>query len=186
MKQMMLIFGLICGSLVVYWTTNLMTTAVITVDAAFAEPNTANLAPAEIGSNYPEEIQQWGSLISTYAQANELDPDLVAALIWQESGGDPNIVSRDGAVGLMQIMPRDGKAAEFLCVNGPCFADRPSSIELKDPTFNIAWGTSFLHSLLLNRGNLRDALKAYGPANAGYSYADTVLEIYRSYAADSP
>jgi len=44
---------------------------------------------------------------------------LIAAVILQESGGDPSAYSSSGAVGLMQVMPRDGIAAEFMCVNGP-------------------------------------------------------------------
>jgi soluble lytic murein transglycosylase-like protein len=112
---------------------------------------------------------------------NNLDPNLIAALIWLESGGDPVIISRDGAVGLMQVMPSDGQAATFLCVNGPCFANRPSTTELKNPEFNVAWGTEYLGTLLQNLGNMRDALRSYGPANVEYRYADAVLAIFKSY-----
>jgi hypothetical protein len=35
---------------------------------------------------------------------------------------------------------------------------------------------------LINRlGSLREALKAYGPMDMGYSYADRVLAIYENY-----
>jgi soluble lytic murein transglycosylase-like protein len=105
----------------------------------------------------------------------------VAAVIWQESGGDPLAYSRSGAVGLMQVMPRDGIAAKFVCVNGPCFASRPSSEQLRDPAFNVAYGTRMLGELLQRHGNLRDALKAYGPMDRGYSYADKVLTLYQQY-----
>jgi soluble lytic murein transglycosylase-like protein len=46
-------------------------------------------------------------LITREAQRNELDPWLVSAIIRQESAFEPTIVSNAGAVGLMQIMPRD-------------------------------------------------------------------------------
>jgi soluble lytic murein transglycosylase-like protein len=110
-----------------------------------------------------------------------LDPDLVAALVWQESGGDPVAYSKSGAVGLMQVMPHDGLAAAFMCINGPCFANRPSIQELQDPTFNVEFGTRMLGGLNAKYGDLREALKYYGPKDVGYYYADKVLGIYASY-----
>lgn len=106
---------------------------------------------------------------------------MVAALIWQESGGDPLAYSKSGAVGLMQVMPRDGIASTFMCVNGPCFANRPTIQVLQDPTSNIDYGTRMLSGLLQKHGNMRDALRYYGPMNVGYYYADKVLGIYHNY-----
>ena len=74
----------------------------------------------------------------------ELPPNLIAAVILQESGGDATAYSSSGAVGLMQVMPRDGIAASFECINGPCFASRPTIEELQDPRFNIEYGTRML------------------------------------------
>jgi soluble lytic murein transglycosylase-like protein len=82
----------------------------------------------------------------------------------------------------MQVMPRDGLASGFQCINGPCFANRPSMDELFDPAFNISYGTGYLAGLVLKNQNLRDALYAYGPAGVGYSYADHVIQVYRSAA----
>jgi len=134
--------------------------------------------PCAVSGRYPAEITQWCALITKYAQKNGLPPDLVAGLVWQESGGNPNAYSHSGAVGLMQVMPSDGLAAGFMCKNGPCFANRPSSSELSDPEFNIKYGTKMLAGLLNRHGNFREALKAYGPMDVGYSYADRVLSIY--------
>lgn len=103
-----------------------------------------------------------------------MDPLLIAAVIWQESGGDPLAFSSSGAVGLMQIMPSDGIAADDICINGPCFADRPTTVELQDPEFNIRYGCRMLADLIVRRGSEREALFAYGPENIGYEYADTV------------
>ena len=138
-------------------------------------------AGCEVSGNYPEQIRQWCQLITAYSQANGLDPDLVAALVWQESGGDSLAYSKSGAVGLMQVMPRDGLAAAFMCINGPCFANRPSIQELQDPTFNVEFGTRMLGGLNAKYGDLREALKYYGPKDVGYYYADKVLGIYASY-----
>lgn len=135
----------------------------------------------EINQSYPKKVFRWCDLISLYARDRNLPPDLVAALILQESGGDPKAYSGSGAVGLMQIMPRDGLAAAFMCVNGPCFHDRPPRKKLVDPEYNIKYGTRILARLLKKHGDIREALKAYGPMDVGYYYADRVLAIYDTY-----
>lgn len=134
-----------------------------------------------LSSKFPDKILQWCDLITSNAEQTGLEPNLVAALIWQESGGNPTAYSKSGAVGLMQVMPRDGLAADFSCPNGPCFASRPSISELENPEFNIQYGTSMLAGLVKRSGSLRDALKAYGPIDMGYYYADKVLSIYQQY-----
>jgi soluble lytic murein transglycosylase-like protein len=134
-----------------------------------------------LSAQVPESVRQWCDLIDRYSTQTGLEPKLIAALITQESAGNPNAYSHSGAVGLMQIMPRDGIATKFMCKNGPCFHDRPSMAELYDPEYNIQWGTQFLSSLLARHGNIRDALKAYGPMDRGYQYADIVLSIHSRY-----
>ncbi|NTU75976.1 MAG: lytic transglycosylase domain-containing protein, partial [Anaerolineaceae bacterium] len=83
--------------------------------------------------------------------------------------------------GLMQVMPRDGIAANFMCANGPCFASRPSIQELYDPEFNISYGARMLAGLINKRGSIRDGLQAYGPMDVGYYYADLVIKIMNTY-----
>ena len=134
-----------------------------------------------ISTEFPESIRQWCEIITRNASGSGLPADLVAALIWQESGGDPQAYSHSGAVGLMQVMPSDGIAASFNCANGPCFSSRPSSDQLLDPEFNVQYGTRMLARLLERHGNLREALKAYGPMDRGYYYADKVLALYQNY-----
>lgn len=135
----------------------------------------------QVSGRYPDSILQWCALITHYANQRGLHPDLVAALIWQESGGNPVAYSKSGAVGLMQVMPRDGLASAFMCKNGPCFTDRPSIAELQDPEFNVSYGTRMLADLFAKYGNLRDALKFYGPMDVGYYYADKVLGLFKTY-----
>ena len=134
-----------------------------------------------IGAAYPASIQQWCSLITRYANENGLEPNLVAAVMLQESGGNPDAYSSSGAVGLMQVMPRDGIAASFQCNGRPCFSNRPSMEELFDPEFNIEYGTRMLAGLISRRGSVREALFAYGPMDVGYTYADLVLKIQANY-----
>lgn len=135
----------------------------------------------KLGSAYPESVNQWCNQITYYSEQKNLDPDLIAAVMLQESGGNPVAYSKSGAVGLMQVMPRDGIASSFQCVNGPCFASRPSIQELQDPDFNVEYGTGMLAGLVSKHGNIRDALRAYGPMDVGYYYADKVLGIYQAY-----
>jgi soluble lytic murein transglycosylase-like protein len=134
-----------------------------------------------VSLNYPEGILQWCEIITTLATQAGLPPDLIAAIMLQESGGDAIAYSASGAVGLMQVMPSDGIAASFECINGPCFASRPTIEELQDPSFNVEYGTHMLAGLIARLGGLREALKAYGPMDIGYSYADKVLAIYENY-----
>jgi soluble lytic murein transglycosylase-like protein len=153
-------------------------------EAAMAQP--ALQAPPDAGvcqvnSRFPEQVVSWCELITGAALKEGLSPDLLAALILVESAGDPKAYSRSGAVGLMQVMPRDGLAAAFQCINGPCFASRPTIAELEDPVFNVEYGTRMLAGLVKRHGNLRDALKAYGPMDVGYSYADKVLSLWDAY-----
>jgi hypothetical protein len=145
------------------------------------EPNPINSGECLVSGNFPLAITQWCEIITKYALTYNIPPDLIAALILQESGGNPNAYSHSGAVGLMQVMPKDGISASFVCANGPCFANRPSIAELQDPEFNIKYGTRMLAGLINKKGGLRDALKSYGPMDAGYSYADKVLGLYQRY-----
>ena len=149
--------------------------------------NMAKSAPAgnhpacPLSQKYPAAILQWCDLIQKYAQENELPGELIAAVMLQESGGAPLSISKSGAVGLLQVMPRDGIAASFQCINGPCFASRPSIAELQDPEYNISFGTRMLAGLVRKYGSNREALKYYGPAGVDYYYADKVLAIFDNY-----
>jgi soluble lytic murein transglycosylase-like protein len=155
------------------------------VEEAPAEPEaTVESIPEEeqaeacgLSSGYPDEVRQWCDLIQRYAEKYGVEPNLVAAVMMQESRGNKDAYSKSGAVGLMQVMPRDGLAAGFTCINGPCFASRPSMNELYDPEFNVDYGVRMLSGLINKHGDVREALKAYGPMNYGYRYADIILGI---------
>ena len=161
----------------------------VAAEAQNAAPAAQDSSPSQAGctvsNRFPPAILQWCEVISQYAKRHGLPPDLIAALILQESGGNPNAYSSSGAVGLMQIMPSDGLAASFMCVNGPCFHDRPSMDELRDPEFNIAYGTRMLAGLLKRYGDLREALRSYGPRDMGYGYADIVMGLFQRYGRSS-
>jgi len=98
--------------------------------------------------------------IFKYAQEYDLDPYLVASVIWAESSYDPEAVSKVGAVGLMQLMP---DTAEWIShkVDMDDFAEQ----DLTDPDVNIHLGCWYL-SYLAKRfdGNLANIIAGY---NAG-------------------
>ena len=177
--------GILLGILAIIFLTGLVSSPAAANPPAVVEtvPKQPEKAPSacEISPSYPDTIQQWCLLIGVYAVENALDPNLVAAVMLQESGGDAQAYSHSGAVGLMQVMPRDGIAASFMCANGPCFASRPSMDELFDPAFNLSYSCTMLAGLVSKYGNVRDALRAYGPMDMGYGYADIVLGIYERY-----
>lgn len=92
-------------------------------------------------------------LLTTAGAAHDLDADLLASVVREESDGQIRAVSRAGAQGLMQLMP--GTAAELGV--GDAFV----------PSDNVRGGTTYLDTLLKRyHDNLALALAAYnaGPA----------------------
>lgn len=133
--------------------------------------------PIEVGLSpyWPVAIQQWTPLIIKWASNYSIDPNLLAAIMLQESGGNSDIVSASGACGLMQVMARDTTSGY-----GVMFYSRPTCAELKDPDTNVGWATDYLVWLYQTSGNdWREALYRYGPSNIGYNYADRILQLYR-------
>jgi hypothetical protein len=155
--------------------------AVANDQAQIHQQDVMGTVSCQVSQSFPVTILQWCELITYYANLRGLDPNLLAALILQESGGDLLAYSHSGAVGLMQVMPRDGLAASFMCPDGPCFQNRPTRAELEAPEFNVDYGTELLANLVEAHGNLRDALKSYGPMDVGYGYSEQVLALYRRY-----
>ncbi|QMV19824.1 transglycosylase SLT domain-containing protein [Granulicella sp. 5B5] len=98
--------------------------------------------------------------LRTDAEANGLDPYLVAALIRQESEFNPGAVSPANAWGLMQLLPSTGKS--LARKEG---IRHFSTSQLLDPTTNLQLGTRDLkNSIDKYSGQIEYALAAY---NAG-------------------
>lgn len=101
----------------------------------------------------------WGALASD-AEAQGLDPYLVASLIRQESEFNPGAVSRANAMGLMQLLPSTAKGLAKQQGNRHFNASA-----LFDPTTNLQLGTLDLRkSIDRYGGQVEYALAAY---NAG-------------------
>jgi soluble lytic murein transglycosylase-like protein len=122
----------------------------ITLPAATA----ANPAPQNPEEKLSDaELHQ---LLARAGAAHDLDADLLASVVREESAGHTRAVSRTGAQGLMQLMP--GTAANLGVADS--FA----------PGENIRGGTAYLDSLLKRyHDNLALALAAY---NAGPGAVD--------------
>lgn len=123
--------------------------------------------------------------ISIYSDKYQVPPELIKAVMTQESGGDPDAVSECGSAGLMQFTYNTAKGDEFKgifgndltscdCVqNKRCVCDVQAPVCDKandarfDPGKSIEAGAAYLSNLLRqNKGNIPLALVAYnaGPA----------------------
>ncbi|MFU8857010.1 MAG: lytic transglycosylase domain-containing protein [Deferrisomatales bacterium] len=124
-------------------------------------------------------VLPWRDVAEREAGRHGLDPRLVRAVIYVESGENPRAVSPKGAQGLMQLMPG---TADELGVGNPF-----------RPRENIQGGVSYLASMLQRfGGDLELALAAYNagpgavqrhggipPYPETQRYVKKVLEVYR-------
>jgi soluble lytic murein transglycosylase-like protein len=134
---------------------------------------------AEMPARYAGYIQE-------AAQANNVEPALIRAVIAAESGYDSFARSSKGAVGLMQLMPETAR--------------RYSVRNRLDPAQNIHGGTRYLRDLLRMFDNdLRLAVAAYNageeavvkygnripPYRETAEYVPRVMGYYRKFRAGS-
>jgi soluble lytic murein transglycosylase len=106
----------------------------------------------------------WSDL-QRQAEANSLDPYLVASLIRQESEFNPNALSHANACGLMQLLPKVGKG-EAKAAHMKGF----STSSLFAPSINIQLGTHYFREMVTQyNGQVEYALAAY---NAGSNRVD--------------
>ncbi|MGL6279649.1 MAG: lytic transglycosylase domain-containing protein, partial [Gaiella sp.] len=140
---------------------------------------------------------RYESIVRGHARNYDLDPALLAAVIYTESKFDPDARSAAGAVGLMQLLP-DTARGIALRTGG----DRFVVADLLDPELNVRYGSWYLRAMLDRYDDLETALAAYhaGPGNvdawraadSGIAfpetrhYVDKVLRAERAYAAAYP
>ena len=155
---------------------------VITLTLSLGIASTRAGADAESGAGedrlspyWGDAISQWSQWIVYWANERELDPDLVAAVVRQESIGHADAEGPGGAVGLMMVLPAEASGLPW----------RPNAEELKQPSINLRWGTGMLSEIIRESGG--DLLHALAAYNGGWEqvhlpvtrrYAQSVLTYY--------
>ena len=103
----------------------------------------------------------YGDLAAEYAVRYGLDPEIFVRQMMQESGLNPDAVSRKGAVGIAQIMPDTAR--------DPGYGVAPVS-DPKDPEEALRFGAEYMRAMLDRYGgDYKLALAAY---NAGPGAVD--------------
>lgn len=128
------------------------------LDTPTLELRAAELASApdfRLSSLYP---------VPSYKPQNgfSLDPAMLLAFARQESRFATDAVSKSGARGLMQIMPRTAA----LVARDPSLAG-VNKVRLDDPTYSMTLGQDYLRTLLQSQGNSLIALAAAYNAGSG-------------------
>lgn len=132
-------------------------------------------------------------IVTGHARNYELDPALLAAVIYRESKFEADARSASGAIGLMQLLPA---TAEGIAVHTG--GSRFQVDDLYDPEINVRYGSFYLRRLLRKYGDVREALAAYNAGQANVDrwlaagegirfpetreYVDEVLELRDVYA----
>lgn len=118
---------------------------------------------------YPLE---YTAIIRGHADNYELDPALLAAVVYRESRFDPRAESPAGAIGLMQLRPETAKGIALRTGGSRFVVD-----DLYDPEINVRYGAWYLRHLLDRYDDLETALAAYnggqGNVERGVVYAET-------------
>jgi soluble lytic murein transglycosylase len=111
---------------------------------------------------YPLSYEQ---IVRGHAENYDLDPALLAAVIYRESKFDAGARSSSGAIGLMQLLPETAKGIA-LHTGGSRFVVS----DLYNPEINVRYGAFYLRRLLTKYGDTKLALAAY---NAGQANVDS-------------
>jgi soluble lytic murein transglycosylase len=133
-------------------------------------------------------------IVTGHARNYDLDPALLAAVIYAESKFDADARSTAGAIGLMQLLPGTAKGIA-LRTGGTRF----EVSDLYVPELNVRYGSWYLRHLLDRYGDERLALAAYhaGQGNVDSwreqgvgvqfpetrAYVDKVMRLSRVYAS---
>ena len=147
-----------------------------------------NSMPEPVASTVP-----WYQHLTQAARTYGVDVHLLQAVVQVESNFDPSVVSRAGAIGLMQIMP--ATAAGFIGLQGT----RASlAQQLKDPAINVHAGALYLRSLMdtfsqrvdlalaaynAGSGNVRKAGNRVPPNGETPQFVKKVTDLYTSLKA---
>ena len=107
---------------------------------------------------------RYSEFVRVHAREHNLDPALMAAVIYQESKFDPSAKSSSGAIGLMQLTPATAHGIAVR-TGGSAFHTN----DLYDAELNVRYGAWYLHNLFDKYGSEELVLAAY---NAGQGNVD--------------
>ena len=110
---------------------------------------------------YPLHYSEY---IRVHAKEHDLDPALMAAVIYQESKFNPTVESSSGAIGLMQLTPSTARGIAIR-TGGSAF----QTSDLYNAEINIRYGAWYLDNLFKKYGSEKLVLAAY---NAGQGNVD--------------
>jgi len=117
-------------------------------------------------------LSPYQSIVENWAHCFSVDENIVRAIIWTESSGDPDAESKKHALGLMGVL--------YTTAQQMGFTGQPD--DLFDPDTNVHYGTKYLRwQLDRYEQNIQMALSAYEagtytPINQWY--VDKVLGYY--------
>ena len=150
------------------------------------QPVIESQVPFKIEVPYPvkKSVHKFHPIILEAAGHYQIEAALIKAIIMAESSYNPWAISKKGAIGLMQIMPR---TAESLGVE-----------DIFDPEHNINAGVKYYKQLLAKfKGDVKLALAAYNagaknvlkyqgipPFKSTQYYVKKVFEYYQYYKMD--
>ena len=102
-------------------------------------------------------------LIEPYARQYNLEPSMMLGLIRAESAFQPAVVSRSGAVGLAQFMPRTAEdvADRIRRAGGPNYAGPDYNLDRTIPQVSVHMGCFYLNMRRNELNSLQLALMAY-------------------------
>jgi soluble lytic murein transglycosylase len=136
---------------------------------------------------------QYEEVLRAHGRNYDLDPALLAAVVYVESRFDPQAESSAGAIGLMQLLPETAKGIA-LRTGGADFV----VADLRNPEINVRYGSWYLDHLRDRYDDLELALAAYhaGQGNVDRwrsegtgivfpetrTYVDEVTRLRRVYA----
>lgn len=139
------------------------------IATAIDHPELYNKIEPKVVSNIQIDVKGISNeMIDDIAVRSGVDPNIVKAIIKEESGGNPSAIGDNGeSIGLMQIQPKHHKKR----------MEELGIVSLFDPQENVILGCSILSDLYDKYGNYEDALSVYNSGNTedGKAYAEKIL-----------
>jgi soluble lytic murein transglycosylase len=143
------------------WLTAGLVVVVAVLVALFGDRGRKYLERTEYPLRYP-------AIVRGHARHYDIDPALLAAVIYTESRFRPHVRSASGAIGLMQLLP---STAEGIATRTG--GTRFVASDLDDPELNVRYGAWYLRHLRQHYAGAPDATTlALAAYNAGMANVD--------------